>query len=282
MKLKTLGWVVVAVVVAVLIGIVALLMNLNRIVRSGVETASTASLGLRTTLDAAHVSLLGGAVDLSRFQVASPPGFASPHFLDISRIGLQVSYGELRNNPIRVGTLELQQPRLVLEQKDGKFNLKAVFDTLPPSDPAAQPPNLIISTIRVTSPQVVIKPGIPGLSQELNLTLPDVTLTEIGTGPEAENGVAIRKAVLLVAADLARSAANSDKLPPELRLLLQTDLGNLRQRLGETARQMADQARQQLENAGGNVRDAAGRAVEDAQRAVEEGVGGLLNRNRRP
>lgn len=280
--MNKLTWVVVAALVVVLIGVVVLLMNLNSIVRAGVEKASTASLGLETTVGSAQVSLLGGAVGLNSMQVASPKGFTAPNFLDVGRIGLEVGYSELRKDPIRLGNLTVEKPKLVIEQAGGKFNLKAVMDTIPPSDPNSTPPNLIIGTIAVKGAQVVIRPGIPGLSQEVTVPLPDITVREVGTGPGAQNGVAIREALLVVAAEMARSAANSDKLPPEVRALLQADLGNLREQIGKILQQVTDQARQQVDQAAGEVRDAAGKAAEDAQKAVQQGLGGLLNQNRRP
>lgn len=273
--IKKLKWAGLAVVVLVIAAVVLVVVNLNSFVRTVVETASTQSLGLKTTLGGASVSLLGGSVSLSDFKVASPAGFEAPAFIDVGGLGLQVGYSELRSDPIRVGNISVSKPRLVIEQKGLKLNLAAAMEAMPASDPNAKPPNLIVGTISVTGAEVVLRPGIPGLAQEIVVALPDLTVSDVGTGAGAENGVAIKKVVLTVAEEMARRAADSDKLPPEVRALLKSDLAGLKDRLRSEVQgkvdALKDQAQQQLN-------DVTGKAKEDAQKAVEKGLGGLLKK----
>jgi len=281
--IKKLKWVVVGVVLLVVVAVVLVIVNLNSIVRSGVQSAATASLGLEAKLDSASVSLLGGSVSLSGFGVASPAGFAAQRFMEVGRLGLQVGYSELRSDPIRVGNISVDKPRLVLEQKDLKLNLAAVLESIPPTEtPWATPPKLIVGVITVKGAEVVIRPGFPGLAQEIVVALPDLTVEDIGTAEDALNGVAIKQVVLAVATEMARQAATSDKVPPELQALLSGDLAGIKARLGGVIKEQVDKARdqaqRQLDQTTGQVKDAAGRATDDAQKAVKEGLGGLLKK----
>src|SRR2546423_4843683 len=78
---------------------------LDTIVKHAVERQSTNSLNLTTTLDSARLSLLGGKVNLKDLQIASPQGFAAAHMIELGQLGLEVSYGQLRQDPVRVQTI---------------------------------------------------------------------------------------------------------------------------------------------------------------------------------
>lgn len=280
--LKKLKWLVLGLVVAVGIVVAVVLINLNSIVRTAVETQSTASLGLETTLGGASISLVGGSVQLSDFKVASPQGFAAPSILELGGLGLDVSLGELRQDPVRVSAITLTRPTLTLEQKNLKLNLKAAADAMPRTAPAQSGPpkdpvKVVIGVVTVENPVVEILPGFPGLAQKITLNLPTLTVRDIGTADGNQNGVAIKQAVLTVATAIAQQAAQSDQLPPELRTLLSSDLSDLRNQLEGALRQKVEKA---LDDAKTKVEDAAKKATDDAKKKVEQGLGNFLGGNK--
>lgn len=277
--MKKLKWIVLALVLALGAVILVVLANINGIVRTAVETQSTASLGLQTKLRGASVSLLGGKVGLSDFSVASPPGFAAPAMMQLGGLTVEAGLSELRQDPVRVSTIKISKPRLVLEQKDLKLNLKAALDQMPkanPSDPSKEPTRVAVSTIIVEEPTVVIMPGIPGLSQEITVPLPTLTIKELGTGPDAKNGVAIREAVMAVATEMASAATDSEKLPPEVRALLKGDLSNIKAQIGKQIDALKERVGEQVDAARDRLSGAATRATEEARDKLKEGLGDLL------
>src|SRR3954468_21104145 len=70
--MKYLKWIVIGVVVLILIVVGVVLLRIDSIVRSTVETQATDSLDLATTLKSANVSIFGGSLALKDLEVASP------------------------------------------------------------------------------------------------------------------------------------------------------------------------------------------------------------------
>src|SRR6184192_21197 len=89
---------------------------LDRIVKVAVERQSTNSLNLTTTLDSARLALMGGHVSLKDMQIASPQGFTAPHMFQLGQLAVDVDYGQLRQDPVRIKKIQIDNPKFVLEQ----------------------------------------------------------------------------------------------------------------------------------------------------------------------
>src|SRR4051794_20805572 len=113
MKLLTRGVFVLMALVVVAVG--AVWLSLGHIVKGAVEKDGTKSLRLATTMDSATISLFGGKLGLHGLGIASPQRFSAPRMLEVGKIGVDVRYGELRNQPIHVHALAIDKPRLVIE-----------------------------------------------------------------------------------------------------------------------------------------------------------------------
>src|SRR3954452_6510162 len=139
--MKTLRRILLVVVLLVVVAGVAVYFYLDRIVKTAVERQSTNSLNLTTTLGSARLAVFGGKVDLHQLDIASPQGFTAPHMFELGQLGLAVQYGQLRQDPVRIQKIVIDQPKFVLEQVDGKMNFKAAMDQIPKSDSAPSDPN---------------------------------------------------------------------------------------------------------------------------------------------
>ena len=84
---RILKWIVLAIVILVVIVVSVVFMKLDEIVRRTVETQAAASLNVPTMLQGASISLLGGSVKLSGFDLGSPTGFKSPQMMSLGEIG---------------------------------------------------------------------------------------------------------------------------------------------------------------------------------------------------
>src|SRR5438045_8594079 len=153
---------------------------------------STTLIKLTTTLNRAHLSILGGKLNLNRLGIDSPSGFSAAQMFEMGDVDLAVRYGELRKDPIRVQSLTLRQPRLVIEQHNGALNFKTAMDRLPAHESSSEKPvKLIIDDLQVQDAQVVIHPGLPGVRQEINGAVPSIALKNVGSGRGSKNGAAI-------------------------------------------------------------------------------------------
>jgi uncharacterized protein involved in outer membrane biogenesis len=277
--MKWLRIILIVVPVLIIAAVLVLFWRLDAIVRSTVETQATAQLGVPTTLAGANVSVFGGTVALRDFAVGSPKGFDAPRMLQLGGTKLAVAYSELNDQPIRVRAIEVNQPTLVIEQKDLALNFKALIDQMPKSEPSpaetGEPVRLIIDDLKINGAAVVVRSGIPGVQQQIDLKLPDFAVKNIGNAEGAQNGAAVRDVVLVVIAALADAAAKSEQLPPELRQLLNLNVEQL--------------AREKLQG----VQKEIGRAVEDVlkdptkaqdvgkqlEKGLKDVIGGKKDRN---
>lgn len=295
MKKKIILGSIAGVVVIVVAAVLIVVARLDGIVKSTVEREGTAQLKLATTLDNANVSILAGSLTLDELTIANPEGYSAPHIFELGQVNVDVSYGELMDDPVRVQSININSPRLVIERGGaglselGKINLRELLAGLETGGDSQT--RLLIGQINVTGTQVVIRPNLQGLDEEYVVTIPDVTLTEVGTAQEAKNGTEIGRVTAEVAMALARRAAESSELPPELRGLLAGDLQSILEqykgKLNEAVRQRLEAELGDLrEELGPEVAGAADRllrgdgggAVEETRQKVEEKVQGEVQR----
>jgi uncharacterized protein involved in outer membrane biogenesis len=279
--MKVLKWIAIVVVV-LLVGIVALIwINLDRIVKKVVETQGTEQLNVATTLDGVSIGLIGGTVDLSNLAIASPTGFSAPQMLSLGGVALDTGgLTRLRNEPIHVASLRIDQPKLVIEQANGKLNFKALMDQLP-SHPDKNPPpptsgenktvKLIIDDLSVNNAHVVVRAGVPGLSQEIDIPITSIDVKNVGNADGAENGAAIKDVLTMLITQMTARAADSGKLPPEVGALLSGNLSDVKDKLTGVA---ADEIDKRLEKKLPGIGNLVNQPSSNGQKS---GTQGLLN-----
>jgi hypothetical protein len=303
----------------VVIGVVVVFQRIDAIVESTIEREGTAQLDLATELADADVSVFGGRVSLNRLTIDNPPGFEADHLFELGQVSVAVNYGDLTNEPVRISSIDINSPVLVLERAGGgdlgeqlRLNLQDLLDRLETedtTDDGSAPTKLLIDRLTVTGATVVVRlnpaelaaatglTDLAKLDDVYSVTIPDVTLNEIGTADGAQNGAEIGRVVTEVATVLARRALESQDLPPELRAVLQGDLravlaqygdklaGKVRDELDRGLDELADE----LGSAGGAavdkllqgdrdgaLEDAGDALQEEGRRQLERGLGNLL------
>lgn len=233
--MKLIRRILLVVILLLVVAGVAVYFYLDSIVKHAVERQSTSSLNLATTLDSARLSLLGGKVNLHELQIASPQGFAAPHMFELGQLGLQVSYGQLRQDPVRINKILIDQPRFVLENVDGKMNFKAAMDQMPKSDGSSPPKKVIIDELTISNATVDVRLGkIPGLGdvKPISVTVPSFTLKNIGNSDNAQNGAAIKDVVMQIATALSAKVSESGGLPDQFKSMLRANLTDVAGKLG--------------------------------------------------
>lgn len=241
---KFIKWTLIVVPILLIIAIVVVLMSLNGIVRSAVETQTTASTTLETKLAAANVSILGGTVNLSGLQIGSPKGFAAPTMFAMQDLKVGVNYSQLTKNPIHIAQIVVEAPHLTLEQNGTQLNVKAAMAQMPKSESSSSM-RLIIDTLTINNTQVTIKTNLPLVPPETNLQLPPITLTNIGNDDGAQNGAAIKDVIRQVFTAMLAKAEQSGKLPPGLGSLLNLNTDGV-EKAGQDVRKQLDQGLKDL------------------------------------
>jgi len=298
--MRAIKWIVLSIIVLVVIVVAGVLLKLDEIVRRTVETQASSSLNVQTTLKSASVSLLGGSVKLGDLDINAPAGFKTPRMLSLGGIGVGVKVSELRDEPIKISTIDITDPKMVIEMSGTDFNIKKFMDGLPPSQ--AEPMKLVIGTLNVTGAQVTLRPdlaalsAVPGLGknlsalkQEYTISIPPLKLENIGTADGNQNGAAIKEVVSLLITQLAAKASQSDQLPPELRQVLSLNVNDI---MGSLKANLGAQVQGQLSTISGDMTknlppDTAkalqgvlqnpSDAANNPQQTIEQGLGGLLS-----
>ncbi|MDB5327975.1 MAG: hypothetical protein JWM57_3544 [Phycisphaerales bacterium] len=235
-------------VLALGLGVVVLVLllvwlGLNSLVRRAVETGATTSLKVPTTLGSATLSPFGGSVGLSDLKVGSPAGFSSPQMFTLGHVGVSSSIGRLFGTPVRVVSVKVDGPQLVIEQAGGKLNVMALSENLKPKgEPApggdkAQPMKVVIDQLDIANAGVTIVPGIPGVTKTYQVSLPAVSLKNIGNADGTQTGEEIGRVVNEIISVMAAKAAESDQVPPEVRQLLSLDINQLKNNLEGKAKE---------------------------------------------
>jgi hypothetical protein len=285
---RIIKWIVLVVIVLVVGALAIVYFNLNGIVRRTVETQATSSLDLKTTLGSANVNIFGGSVNLGDLSIASPPGYKAPSMLSLNDAGVKVSLGELRGDPVHVKQVTLDSPRIVLEANGTKLNVQAITDRQSKTPPSptdsskpSEPLKLIIDDFTVTNAQVALRPGvsIPGVKEEYALSLPPISLKNIGNAEGNQNGVAIKEVVVMLLTTVAAKAAESDQLPPELKNLLSMNVDQLKAQLGAEVNKQIQNVTKDLEKKlPGDLGKQAGDVLQnkDGGKSLEKGVQDIL------
>jgi citrate lyase gamma subunit len=213
----------------------------------------------------------------------------------LNGLDLGVRYADLRKDPVRIGQITIDKPKAVLEYADGKFNFQALADQLgggggggntQPSDKQSQPVKLIIDELTVKNAAVEVRH--PMLPTPISLTIPTVTLKQIGNGEGAQNGAAIKDVVTATMSALAASAANSPQLKDlgaltdALKAQAQQALAKVQKELGQQIQSLTGNVTAELDKHLGDTGLGANKAIKDLtggkdpSKAVDDGLKNLL------
>jgi uncharacterized protein involved in outer membrane biogenesis len=265
---KLIKWTLIIVPIVIILVVVVVLLRLDSIVKSTVESQATASTKLDTKLSGAHLSLLGGKVALSGLQIGSPQGFSSPEMFQMQDLKVAVNYSQLRQQPIRISEIVVEGPHLTLEQKGTSVNVKAAMDQMPKSEPSTM--RLIIDTLQINSTKVTIKTELPFAgAKAFDLTLPSMTLKDIGNADGAQNGAAIKDVLQQVLAAVMEKTQQSQGIPADLN-----------QWLNANAQGIQDQARSEVNK---RLQDASGtlnKTTDEARKKLDQGLQDLLKQKK--
>jgi hypothetical protein len=207
--------------------------------------------GGRTTLASVNLGLVSGTVSLDSFAIGSPTGFTEPQMFAVGKLAVDTGgVMRLRDEPIHISTIIIDQPQLVIEQHGTKLNFKELMDHLP-SHPEQSPPQatpsapskpvkFIIDTLSITNAHVVLRSDIPGLDKPRDLALPTMTMQKIGNADGANNGAAIKDVVTTVISTMVAEATKDKSLPPEITALLSGNLDSVQDKLTSDAQKQLD------------------------------------------
>jgi len=287
-KLAKIKWAVLTILLLVVLLLVAVFVYADQATKVVVEKAGTQALGVRTTLEKADLSFLGGAVKLTGLSVGNPEGYQTDHLLTVGDCGTAVDLGTVLSDTINVSTVEINKLVLTVEQKGLKSNLGEVLERISqmkgeePSEPSEddQPSKqVVIKKIEIVDAAAELKLlPLPGQADVIRIKLAPITLENVsGERNKAELLVTVFQKVLVA---LSQAVLESGaKLPGDLQSTLTGAVAGLDKSLGGVLSGMTGGAAEILkepgkiiEGVGGELEKTAegvGKAAEDIGKAAE-------------
>ena len=225
-------------VVLVVVGLIITAVFLDGIVKKGVETVGPQIVKVPITLQSVHIGLLTGSADVKGLVIGNPEGYKTPNAISVGTADVGVNPLSVLSDKIVIRSVHVVAPEITFEGNPlGKNNLGDIMDTVnalaksggPPATNAAaktgaQPAKKIeVDDFLISGAKVHVSlTGMGG--KEMNLTLPDIHLTNLGRGSGGLTPTDLTRAVLSAITSATIKAVASSA----------TDLGNLGKDAGKS------------------------------------------------
>jgi len=201
---KILIRVVIVLAVLVVAAVIAVSLLLDKAIKKGVETVGPKVTQVSIKLDGVKLSILSGSGEIKGLEVGNPEGYKSPQAIKLGTASLAVQPGSLLADKIVVKHIRVAAPEITIEGTPKKNNLTKILENVQqatggtstnetPTATASGPgKKLQVDEFTLTDAKVTyIVAG-----QTLQLAIPDIKLTNLGTGPDGITGAELTNLVL--------------------------------------------------------------------------------------
>src|SRR6188768_4074490 len=100
------------VVILLIIALVLVFINLNSVVKKGVETVGPRLTKVDVRLDAAKLSPLNGNGELSGLFVGNPEGYKTPSAIQVGNVKVALKLSSALSDTIEVDEINIQAPEI--------------------------------------------------------------------------------------------------------------------------------------------------------------------------
>lgn len=118
------------VVLLVVGGVFAILMNLGSLVEDAVETHGPEVTQTAVNLKGVNINLFKGMSELKGFEVANPKGFNSPYAFKADVFRVKIDPMSLKTDVIVIDDITIEGVSIVAEQKGLTTNIQALLDSV--------------------------------------------------------------------------------------------------------------------------------------------------------
>lgn len=217
---KAIKWTLIIVPLLLILAVVVVLLTIDSIAKKQIPAQTTAQTNLPASLGDANISLFGGNVVLSNLDIGSPQGYA-PEMFHLGKLDVKVSYRALLSNPIRIEEITIENPKLTIERQGANVNVYAAMQQLPKQTTSApsgaktpaEPMRLVVGKLTIANTQTVVRPNMPFGQKQYTLTLPSITLNNVG---DQQNGATIKQVLDMVLDAMMKKVDEQQKIPPEV------------------------------------------------------------------
>jgi hypothetical protein len=203
---KKLLKVVVVLVILIAVAAGALFYQLGAIVKKGVETVGPQVTKTAVTLDSVSLSPLSGSGSIRGLVVGNPEGFQTPSAIQLGEASLAVDPFSVFSDKVRVKSVIVTGPEITFEGGLKGSNLTKLLENVQASagtgaGSGAEPAGtgttkkLQVDDVRITGAKVHLSATAFG-GKSATVPLPDIHLTDLGTGEEGITPAELTQKVL--------------------------------------------------------------------------------------
>lgn len=216
---------IVRILLGLVIGLVVLVvlgfLFLGSIIKAGVEKVGPMVTKAPVKLDSANVSVFSGRGELKGFVLGNPAGYKTPDAIKVATIAIAIAPGSVLKEKKHIRSIKVEGPELTYETDLKGSNLGKILDNVggsaeqeekvPAPDRKKGETRLQVDEFVITGAKVHINASLLGSG---TLTLPEIRLTDLGSGPEGITPAELSKKVLTVVLNETTKAiaANAGKL----------------------------------------------------------------------
>jgi hypothetical protein len=200
-------------VVLIVIAALGVHFFLDGAVKRGVETKGPELTKVDVKLDSVNLSLFSGSGKIKGFLLGNPTGFKSPQAIVVSNVSVGLKPGSVFSDKLIITSINVESPEVTLEIGLGGNNLGKILDNLNAATAGTEPTEkekekkegrkMQVDDFRITGARV--HGGLTGVA-EGSVTIPEIHLTGLGTGPEGITAAELSKKVLAALEEKAVAA----------------------------------------------------------------------------
>ncbi len=197
--------IVVGLAVVALLGLIALFLSLNSIVKSGVVAFGPEVIKAPIQLDGVSISAFSGGGEIKGLVIGNPEGFKTPNAVKLGVASLQVKPMSLLGDKVVVQSVKADAAEITFEGSLGSSNLGKIQENVdayvasllgPASkDKKSAGKKLQVDEIVISNAKINLSLTLLG-GQSATIPLPDIKLSNLGQGADGITPAEVIKVVM--------------------------------------------------------------------------------------
>lgn len=115
-------------IVIVIVGLVALTLSIDSIVKSSIEDIGSEMTGTPVTVEGVSISPFSGQGTISGFRVANPEGYEEEHAVEIDDFSIELNIMSLFSDEIIIHDITILSPMIYVEQQLPENNIQEIIN----------------------------------------------------------------------------------------------------------------------------------------------------------
>ncbi len=194
------------IVVVLIIALFAIILNLGKIVKTGINTVVPQVTKCEAHVDDVNFNVFGGKFEIKNLVIKNPEGYKTDHAFALGHIFVNVNMGSLMSDVIEIDQVLIDAPEITYEVGLGNSNLNTILEnvnsSLPSSDEEKKEEKeekkeggkkVVVNLVKVTNGKIGVSAKIAG-GMEAPIVLPDIEIKDLG---KKEGGISMVQAAAI-------------------------------------------------------------------------------------